>query len=165
MKPATYAQPLKSVGTFLDHNLFHGMVTPSRLDLEEDKLIPTGWYGFGGDGLRFGCTLNHGVQLERTAIFWFPRFTVRQGHVQDIGDSTSPDDIVVIEQVASFFVRVDRHVLLRARDGTASCDLSQETPKLLGIQGVTESEKIREESDLLFGEVIEGGEVSCLDDL
>jgi hypothetical protein len=81
MEPTADAQPLAPFWTFLHHNLFHGMVTPPGLHFEEDELVPAGGYGFGGGGLRFGCTFNDWVQLQRASVLWVPRLPVWQGHV------------------------------------------------------------------------------------
>ena len=165
MEPAADAQPFVPFQTFVHHDFFHRMVTPPGLHLEKDELVPAGRDGFTRDGLRFSCTLDDGVHLQSAAVLWFPRFAVWQGHVQDIGDSTGADDVVVVEQVASLLVSVHGHVPSRAGDGAASGDLLQEVAELLGVEGVAESEEVREEGDLFVGEVAEGGEISGLVDL
>ena len=71
----------------------------------------------------------------------------------------------MVEQVASLCVGVYGHVLFRPRDGTASCNSPDEGPKLLRVQGVAKGEEVWEESDLLLGEVVEGGKVPGLVDL
>lgn len=71
----------------------------------------------------------------------------------------------MIEEVASLGVSVDGHVLFRARDGTASCDLSQKVPERFRVERVAEGKEAGEEDDLFIGEVVEGSEVSGLVDL
>lgn len=68
----------------------------------------------------------------------------------------------MIEQVTSFCVCVHGHVLLRARDGTTSRHGPHERTKLLGVQGVAEDKEVWKESDLFFGEVVEGSKVPGL---
>ena len=162
MEPTADTQPLVPIRAFLHHNLFNGMVTLPRLHFEKDELVPARWYGYCRGGLRFGSTLNDWVQLQRTSELGFPRFSVRKGHVEDIGSPTGTDDVVVVEQVASLFVGVYGHVLFRARDGTASCNGPHEASKLLRVQGVAEGKEVWEESDLFLGEVVEGSKVPSL---
>ena len=71
----------------------------------------------------------------------------------------------MIKQVASLGVGVHRHVLFRTGDWTASCNLTQEGPKVFRVQGIAEGKKVWEESDLFLGEVIEGSKITGLVDL
>ena len=165
MEPAAETQPLVPFGPLVHHHFFDRMVAPPRLDLEEDELVPAGRNGFTGDRLRVGCVFNDRIQLQSASIFWFPRFPVRQRHIQDEGNSTGPDDVVVIEQVAAFLVGVHGHVLLGAGDGAASCDILQEAAELVRVQGVAEGKEVGQKGDLFVCEVVEGSEISGLVDL
>lgn len=165
MEPTTDTQPLAPFRALVHNDLFHGVVTPSRLDFKEDKLVPAGWHGPGWCRLRLSRTLDNRVQLEGASILGLPRFTIRQGHVQDVGNPAGANDVVVIEQITPLLVGVHGHVLFRARDGPASGHGTHKGPKLIRIQGVAKGKEVREESDLIFGEVIEGSKIPGLVDL
>jgi hypothetical protein len=165
VEPTADAQPLAPFGALVHNDLFHGVVAPSRLHFEEDELVPTGRYGPRRCRLRLGRTLDDGVQLEGASVLGLPRLTVRQGHVQDVGNPAGANDIIVIEQITPLVVSVHGHVLLRAGDGPAPGHGAQEGSKPIRVQGVAEGEQAREEGDLILGEVIERSEISGLVDL
>jgi hypothetical protein len=103
----------------------------------------------------------HGIELDRPAVLCAPWFVARKGHVKDIGYPARADHVVVVEGVtATGGVRIDRHVLLRARERTAPCDCDgskQDTEAR--VEGIKEREEAREERALVVGE---GGEITRL---
>ena len=166
MEPTTDAQTLRSVFTLAgDDDLLHGVKAPPRLHLEKHKLIPRRWDALARDGLRLqhnvggssasgaaaaavvvvvtvtvaaAIALSDRVELERTAPLLFPESVGRERHVEDVRYASRADDIVVIEQVAALAVRVDRHVLFRAREWATARDGAQEIAELDGIERITE---------------------------
>lgn len=87
---------------------------------------------------------------------------MRKRHVEDVGDATGADDVVVVEEVAALLVGVDGHVLLYAGEGTAASDGAEEGAEGGGVQRVAEFEEVGEEGELFLGEVVERGEVAGL---
>jgi len=43
-----------------------------------------------------------------------------EGHVEDVGEATGTNNVIVIEEMAAFRVGIDGHVLLDARERTAT---------------------------------------------
>jgi len=86
-------------------------------------------------------------------------------HVEDVGEATSANDIVVIEEMAAFGVGIDRHVLLEPRERTAAGDCTQEAAELGRVEGIAKGEEVREEDYLVWRKEVEGREVACLIDL
>ena len=165
MEPTADTQPLAPFRAFVHHDLFHRVVTPSRLHLKEDELVPTRRYGLGWHRLRLSRTLDNRVQLQGASVLGLPRLTIRQGHVQNVGNSAGANDVVVIEQVTSLLVSVHGHVLFRAREGPASGHGPHKGSKPVGIQGIAKGKEAWEERDLVLGEVVERSKVSGLVDL
>lgn len=173
MEPTTDAQPLQSVFTttlVVDDDLLHRVKAPSGLHLEKHKLVPSrrdalarhgpglqrqrrrnaivGGGGGGSAGAAAAAAaigLSDRIELERAAPLLFPGSVVREGHVEDVRDASRADHVVVVEQMAAFAVRVDRHVLFHAREWAAARDGAQEIAKLDGIERIAELEEIREE--------------------
>lgn len=87
---------------------------------------------------------------------------MRERHVEDVGDSTGADDVVVVEEVTAFLVGVDRHVLFYAGEGTAAGDGAEEGTECGGVECIAEFEEVGEEGDLFFREVVQRGEIACL---
>ena len=48
------------------------------------------------------------------------------GHVEDVGDSTGTDYVVVVEKVTTFGIRVHGHVLLGTRQRPTVSDRTKE---------------------------------------
>lgn len=90
---------------------------------------------------------------------------VGEGHVEDVRDSAGTNNIVVVEEMTAFCVRVDGHVLLYAGQGTAARDCTQEVAELGRVKGITKCKEVGEKRDLFWGEVIERGKVASLVDL
>jgi hypothetical protein len=166
VEPTTDAQTLRSVFTLAgDDDLLHGVKAPPGLRLEKHKLIPRWRDALARDGLRLqhnvggssasgggaaaaavvvvvtvaaAIALSDRVELERAAPLLFPGSVGRERHVEDVRDASRADDIVVVEQVAALAVRVDRHVLFRAREWAAARDGAQEIAELDGIERIAE---------------------------
>lgn len=164
VEPTTDAQTLRSVFTLAgDDDLLHRVKAPPGLHLEKHKLIPRRRDALARDGLRLqhnvggssasGATaaavvvavtvaaaieLSDRVELERAAPLLFPGSVGRERHVEDVRDASRADDIVVVEQVTALAVRVDRHVLFRAREWAAARDAAQEIAELDGIERIAE---------------------------
>ena len=73
---------------------------------------------------------------------------MREGHVEDIGDTSSTNDIIVIKQVAAFCVSVDGHVLLTSRERSASRYGAYKLSELFRVEGISECEQTGKESEL-----------------
>jgi hypothetical protein len=156
VEPTTDAQALPPVLAFADDDLLHRVEAPPGLHLEKYELVPRRRDALGRRGLGLERTvgaLPDGVQLERAAPLLLPEPVVRQGHVEYVRDAPRADDVVVVEQVAALAVRVDGHVLLRAREGAAARHCAQEGAELGGIERVAQLYEVREEGHLLFREV------------
>ena len=54
----------------------------------------------------------HWIQLKRSAPLVLPQAVVIEadGHVENIADSSGPNHIIMVEQMTSFAVRIDRHL-------------------------------------------------------
>ena len=168
MEPSTNTQPLSPVLCLTHNDLLDRMKTLPRLNLEEDKLIPARRYTLAGYtlGLREIIPPRASrVQLKRAAPIGLPPLVMREGHVKDVRDAAGADDVVVVEEVTAFGVCVHGHVLLRARERTAACHGPHEGAELGRVERVAEGEEVGEERDLVFGEVVERGEVTSLVDL
>lgn len=165
MEPPTNAQSLSPILPLANDNLLHRMKALPRLHLKENKLVPTRRYTLARDCLGLGIPLLTNlrwIQLKRAAPLCLPDLVVREGHVEDVGDATGADDVVVVEQVAAFGVVVHGHVLFAAGEGAAACDGLHEGAEFGGVEGVAQDEEVGEEVQLGFGEVGERGEVSSL---
>jgi len=162
MEPATDTQP--RVPLLIDDDFFDRMETLPGLYLEEHELVPVRRDRLDGGDFWLGdvVTLSYGIELECPAVLCAPRFIAREGHVEDIGYSACADYVVVIEEVAATGVRIDRHVLLRAREWSTTCDCLKKGTEARGVKGITEGEEAREERALVVGEVGKGGEVARL---
>ena len=145
MEPTTDTQTLPPVVALADDNLLHRMKAPSRLHLEKHKLVPNRRDALSRDrlGLQHAAgALLDGVQLERAAPLPLPELVVRQGHVEDVRDAARADHVVVVEQVAALAVRVDRHVLLHAREWAAARDGAQEVAELGRVERIAELDEV-----------------------
>ena len=168
MEPTADAQTLPPVLVLADHDLLHRVKAPAGLHLKKHKLVPRRWDALGRDGLGLehsACALLDGVQLERAAPRALPGPVVWQGHVEDVRDAARADHVVVVEQVAAFAVGVDGHVLLHAREGAAARDGAQEIAEPGRVERIAEAYEVREERDLLFGEIRKRGQIARLVDL
>lgn len=162
VEPATDAQPC--VALLVDDDFLDRMETLPGLYLKEDKLVPARWDCLDRRDFWLGNVpvLSHGIEFECPSVLCAPWFVTREGHVEDIGYSARADHVVVVEEVTATGVRIDRHVLLRARERTAPCDGSKKGTEARGVEGITEGEEAREERALVVGEVGEGGEIARL---
>jgi hypothetical protein len=171
MEPSTDGQPLPTVlAIATDDNLLHAMKAATRLDLEEHELVPRRRHRFVRHAERFGWAavtllLPMSVQLERAAPLGLPELEAREGHVEDVGEATGADEVVVGEEVAAAGVRRDGHVLVLAWEGPTARHGAQEGPEGGGVEGVAELEERGEEGELGGGEVGEGSEVARLVEL
>lgn len=136
MEPTTDAQALPPVLALAYNDLLHRMKTPSGLHLKKYELVPRRRDALGRHGLWFQhATLDtipflDGVQLERATPLPLPELVIRQRHVEDVGHASRADNVVVVEQVAAFTVRVDRHVSFYPREWTATRNGAQEIAEL-----------------------------------
>lgn len=162
MKPATDAQPCMPL--LVDDDFFDRMETLPGLYLEEDELVPTRGDRLDGGDFWLGNvpTLSYGIKLERPAVIFAPWFVAWEGHVKDIRYSACADHVVVVEEVAATGVRIDRHVLLRAREWSTTRDGLKKGTEARGVKGIAEGEEAWEERALVVGEVGKGGEVARL---
>ena len=168
MEPTADAQTLPPVLALADDDLLHRVKAPARLHLKKHKLVPRRRDAPGRDrlGLEHGAgALLDGVQLERAAPRALPGPVVRQRHVEDVRDAARADHVVVVEQVAALAVRVDGHVLLHARERAAARHGAQELAELGRVECIAEPNEVREERDLLFGEIRQRCKIACLVDL
>jgi len=72
-----------------------------------------------------------------------------EGHVEDVGEATGANDVVVIEEMAAFGVGIDGHVLLDARERTTAGDCTQEAAKLRRVEGISEGKEVWEKGYLI----------------
>ena len=153
MEPTTDAQPCATL--FVHNDFLDRMETLPRLYLEEDELVPARWNQPDRCDFWLGdvSALSYGIELQCPAVLCKPRFVVREGHVEDVGYSTRADHVVVIEEVAPLSVRIDRHILLGARERTTARDGLKKGTEARGIEGITEGEEVREKSALFVGEI------------
>lgn len=165
VEPAADAQP--RVPLFVDDDFLDGVETLAGLDPEKDKLVPARGDGLGGSdvGLGHGAALLYGVELECAAVLGTPWFVVWEGHVENIGHAAGADHVVVVEEMAAAGIRIDGHVLGRARERTTTRHGLKKRTEARRVEGITKGEKVREEGTLVVGEIGEGGEVACLIDL
>ena len=101
------------------------------LHLEKHKLIPNRRDAFFWDGLGLPFTiyLFDRIQLECASPFFFPVHGSRKGEVKDVRDASGTDNVVVVEKMTTFSVRVDGHVLFRAREWTTPGDCTKKCTK------------------------------------
>jgi len=71
-----------------------------------------------------------------------------EGHVEDVGEATGTNNVIVIEEMAAFRVGIDGHVLLDARERTATSDCTQEAAKLRRVEGIAEGKEVWEKGYL-----------------
>jgi hypothetical protein len=146
MKPATNAE---SRSTFLillstHHNFLYGMEALARLYLKEHKLIPAWWHllAWYCHRLRDPTLVKlSGIQLECATPFLLPQGGVGKWHVKNVRDAPGTNDIVVVEEVAAFSVRVYGHILLSARERTTVSDRTKEGSEVRRIEGIAKSEE------------------------
>ena len=120
------------------------------LDFEEHELVPGRWnYLTGNDvGLGEEAVFSNGarrvdqrVQLKCATMLGLPWYAIRKRHVQNVRNATRANDIVVIEQVAAFAIRVDRHVLRFTAERSTTSDLAYKRAKFLRVERIAQSEK------------------------
>ena len=80
---------------------------------------------------------------------------MREGHIEDIRDTSGTDDIIVIEQMTAFCVSVDGHVLLTSRERSASRYGAYELSEFFRVEGISECEQTGKEGELRFVQVRE----------
>ena len=73
---------------------------------------------------------------------------MREGHVEDIRDASSTNDIIVIKQMTAFCVSVDGHVLLVSRERSATRYGAYKLSELFRVEGISECEQTGKESEL-----------------
>ena len=71
-----------------------------------------------------------------------------EGHVEDVGEATGTNNVIVIEEMTAFGVGIDGHVLLDARERTATSDSTQEAAELRRVEGITEGKEVWEKGYL-----------------
>ncbi len=166
MEPAADAQALPAILAFsADNHLFDRMEAAPGLDLEKDELIPAWWDHFRRYRLGFQVTISgflDWIELKGASPVLLPELVIGKGHVENVGNASAADDIVVIEEMAAFRVRIDRHVLFLTRQRSAAGDGSEERTEFVRVERIAEPEEIRQEGYLGGAEVIERSKVACL---
>ena len=100
MEPTADTESLPTIFALADDNFLNGVEALARLNLEEDELIPTWRNAFTRNafGLRDAIrTRFDGIELKGASPFGLPALVIREGHVEDIRDSTGANDVVVVE--------------------------------------------------------------------